>query len=109
MLNIIQNSCYGRNSVLVLGRLAVPDAKWLGLSCSDIIKYKLRTDKLTNWDIKRTKELLNDPRYKDEYWQKELKLFLKLKKKSEQQSLARYGLSFVVDEYLPAKFEVFEK
>lgn len=89
-------------------RLAVPDAKWLGVTAGDILKYELRTDKMTQWDIKRAKELLKDPRYQDEYLQRELKLFLKLKRKSEIQALAKHGLEYIIDEYLPAKLKQFE-
>lgn len=96
------------NAAHINKRLAVPEAKWIGLTPSDIQEYELRSDKLNKRDVKRLKELLDDPRYQEEYWQKELKLMLKTNKKAEQQSLARHGLSFVVDKYLPAKFEKLE-
>jgi DNA topoisomerase-6 subunit A len=84
--------------------LATPDAIWLGVWASDIQKYKLPSDALTDTDRKRTQELLRDPRYQSQFWQKELKLFLEHGRKAEQQSFSRFGLSYVTKEYLPAKF-----
>ena len=87
-------------------QLATPNAQWLGVTAIDIIKYKLRSDKLRPLDIKRIKELQADPRYKnDKRMQHELNTWLKLGKKAEQQALLRYGFDFIVEEYLPAKFE----
>jgi len=88
-----------------LRELTTPDAKWIGLWASDILKYKLPTENLTDLDIKRIKELQRDPRYEDEFWQNELKTFLNIKKKAEQEAFSRYGLTYIVDEYLPDKLE----
>jgi len=83
--------------------LAVPDAKFIGVTASDIEEYKLPTDPLRDSDIKRLKQLLDDPRYSDEEWQKEIEKMLKIKKKAEQQAFSKYGLEYVVEEYLPTK------
>lgn len=85
--------------------LATPSAIWMGVWASDIEHYNLPTDKLTDLDVKRCKELLRDPRYQTPFWQRELKKFLELDRKAEQQSFSRYGLTYVVDEYLPKKFK----
>jgi len=85
-------------------KLAVPDAEWIGVTASDIIRYKLRTDKLSDRDIRRIQELMKDPRYQEDRWRKELEIWIKIRRKAEQQALAKYGLSYVVDEYLPRKF-----
>ena len=86
--------------------LATPDAQWIGVTASDIVKYKLRSDKLKEVDLKRIKELKKDPRYKkDKRLQEELITWEKIKKKAEQQALMRYGFQYVVNEYLPAKFK----
>ncbi len=95
----------GSASSAHLTGLATPDAVWMGVWASDIEKYNLPTDKLTELDVKRCKELLRDPRYQTPFWQKELKKFLALGKKAEQQAFSRYGLTYVVDEYLPKKFK----
>ncbi|MDV3244671.1 MAG: DNA topoisomerase IV subunit A [Nitrososphaerales archaeon] len=89
-----------------LRELTTPGAVWLGVWASDIVKYKLPSDKLTEVDIKRLYELKADPRYTDRMWHEELDTFLKIKKKSEQEAFARYGLSYIVDTYLPAKLEL---
>jgi DNA topoisomerase-6 subunit A len=86
--------------------LTTPSAVWLGVWASDIVKYKLPSDPLTEIDIKRIYELKADPRYKDKMWHDELDTFLKIKKKSEQEAFSRYGLSYIVDTYLPAKLEL---
>ncbi len=89
--------------------LATPDAKWSGVWASDIVDYKLPSDHLTDIDVKRLYELQKDPRYEGKLWQKEAKKFLKIRKKAEQEAFSRYGLTYIVDEYLPAKLEAFEK
>ncbi len=89
-----------------LRELTTPSAVWLGVYATDIIKYKLPSDKLTEIDIKRLYELKADPRYKEKMWHDELDTFLKIKKKSEQEAFARYGLSYIVDKYLPEKLEL---
>ncbi|HME18859.1 MAG TPA: DNA topoisomerase IV subunit A [Nitrososphaerales archaeon] len=89
-----------------LRELTTPKAVWLGVWASDIVKYKLPSDKLTDVDIKRLYELKADPRYTEKMWHDELDTFLKIKKKSEQEAFARYGLSYIVDTYLPEKLEL---
>ncbi len=83
--------------------LATPSAEFLGITPSDILNYELPTDDLTNEDISALKSELSDPRFHDEFWESEIKLQLKMKKKSEQQALAKYGLDYVTDTYLPEK------
>lgn len=88
-----------------LRELTTPDAKWSGVYATDVVDYKLPSDPLTAVDIKRLHELERDPRYKGELWKREIKTFLKIKKKAEQEAFSRYGLTYIVDEYLPAKLE----
>jgi DNA topoisomerase-6 subunit A len=88
--------------------LATPDAKFLGVTASDIIKYDLPTDDLKEVDILRLKELLHDPRYKDKSWQSEIKKMLEIGKKAEQQAFSKYGLEYVVDTYFPEKLDAIE-
>lgn len=83
--------------------LATPTAQFLGVTPSDIINYDLPTDKLTDQDIDALKSELDDPRFDDDYWRGEINLQLEMNKKSEQQALAKYGLDFVTDTYLPEK------
>jgi DNA topoisomerase-6 subunit A len=89
-----------------LRELTTPDAKWSGVWATDIVNYKLPTDPLDEMDMKRLYELQKDPRYKeDKLMQREIKTFMKNKRKAEQEAFSRYGLTYIVDEYLPAKLE----
>jgi DNA topoisomerase-6 subunit A len=83
--------------------LATPSAEFLGVTPSDIVNYELPSDKLTDEDIKALNEELTDPRFADERWKGEMNLQLQINKKAEQQSLAKYGLNYVTDSYLPEK------
>jgi len=83
--------------------LATPSSQFLGVTPSDIENYKLPTDILSKEDIKSLKSELTDPRFQDSFWKNEIKLQLKLGRKSEQQALAKYGLDYVTDTYLPEK------
>ncbi len=108
-VHIAQVIISGSASAAHLRGLATPDAIWMGVWASDIQKYNLPSDPFTDTDKKRTQELLRDPRYQSKFWQKELKLFLKNGRKAEQQAFSRYGLSYVTEEYLPAKFREIQK
>jgi DNA topoisomerase-6 subunit A len=83
--------------------LAVPTAMYCGITASDIMNYKLPADKLNTRDIKALEAELTDPRFKDQFWKNEIELMLKIGKKAEQQALAKYGLDYVTDTYLPEK------
>lgn len=83
--------------------LATPEAKFLGVTPSDIVRYDLPADKLNDEDIRALHAILTDPRFESEFWKKEVNLQLELNKKSEQQALAKYGLDYVTDVYLPEK------
>ncbi len=83
--------------------LATPTAQYLGITPSDIVNYDLPNDKLTDRDKDALKAELDDPRFQDDFWDGEIRFQLQLGKKSEQQALAKYGLDFVTDTYLPEK------
>ena len=83
--------------------LATPTAQFIGVTASDILNYDLPTDKLSDKDIGALNAELSDPRFKDEFWVSEIQAMLEMKKKSEQQALAKYGLDYVTDKYLPDK------
>jgi DNA topoisomerase-6 subunit A len=88
-----------------LRELNTPDAKWIGVTGTDILKYKLPSDPLTPNDIKRLNELKVDPRYASPSWQAEIATFLEHKRKSELEAFSKYGLTYIVDKYLPEKLE----
>ncbi len=56
-------------------------------------------------DVKRAHDALkNDPFFKaQKRWQKALQDLLSMGVRAEQQSLAMWGLNYVIEEYLPAK------
>lgn len=83
--------------------LATPTAQFIGITPSDILNYDLPTDKLSDKDIGALNAELSDPRFEDEFWTNEIQAMLKMGRKSEQQALAKYGLDFVTDTYLPEK------
>ncbi len=83
--------------------LATPSAEFLGVTASDIENYELPSDKLSEQDIRALEAELTDPRFGTDEWRTEIELMLKNGKKAEQQSLAKYGLNYVTDHYLPEK------
>lgn len=83
--------------------LAVPTAEYIGITASDILNYNLPTDKLTDKDVNALQNELKDPRFQTEFWRAEIETMLSISKKAEQQSLAKYGLDYVTETYLPDK------
>jgi DNA topoisomerase-6 subunit A len=85
----------------------VPQAHFLGVTPQDIIDFKLEeaTHPLKDVDIKRAKDALkNDPFYlHHKPWQKAIEQMLGMGVRAEQQALAKHGLNYVIDEYLPRK------
>ncbi|MFH1391607.1 MAG: DNA topoisomerase IV subunit A [Candidatus Diapherotrites archaeon] len=87
--------------------LAVPEAKYIGMTLEDVEEFGLQnvTERMKEGDIKRAKEMLDYPWFKNKEWQAELKKAIQLKIRIEQQALANKSLSFVADEYLPKKIK----
>jgi len=83
--------------------LATPSAQFIGVTASDILNYELPTDKLNDKDIGALHAELSDPRFADEFWDSEIHAMLDMGLKAEQQALAKYGLNYVTDHYLPEK------
>ncbi|MEM4281062.1 MAG: DNA topoisomerase IV subunit A [Candidatus Caldarchaeum sp.] len=83
--------------------LNVPDGVWAGLWASDITKYKLPSMKFNEEDIRRVAELEKDPRYVHDPWKREINNFKKMQRKAELEALSRYGLEYIVTDYLPEK------
>ena len=107
-LNIYRTLKVGSGNAAHINRyFCVPNAKFIGITAQDIIDYKLPTHPLKDVDIKRIKDgMKNDPfvRHHKE-WQKNLNLLVKLKKRAEQQALAKHGLNYVISNYLPDKIK----
>ena len=85
----------------------VPQARYLGVTPQDIVDYQLPTHPLLDVDIKRARDALkNDPFFKTHKpWQKAIEQLLKMGVRAEQQALAKWGLNYVIEEYLPRKLD----
>ncbi len=100
-------------------RLATPNAKFLGVSMTDIFgdpetkkkPYLTETErknfiiKAKKTDIKRAQELMNYEWFKTPKWIKEINIFLKKQSKLEIEALAGKGLKFLMDVYIPSKIQ----
>ncbi len=88
--------------------LATPNAKFAGMSMDDLEKYnipKSHTLPMKPTDIKRAKEMMKYPWFQSEFWQKQLKKAIESKRKAELQSLAKYGIEFISETYIPDKIK----
>jgi len=85
----------------------VPQARFLGVTPQDIIDFDLPTHPLKDVDVKRAKDALkNDPFVQHHKpWQRALEQQIKMGVRVEQQALAKHGLNYVIDEYLPLKMK----
>ncbi len=85
----------------------VPQAKFLGITPNDIVDYKLPTHPLKDVDVKRARDAIkNDPfirHHKD--WISALEYLVRMGVRAEQQALAKHGLNYVMDTYLPEKLK----
>jgi len=89
-------------------RMAVPSARFIGLSSFDRERYNLPdtvTIKLNDQDKNRAKQILEYPWFQKKEWQKELKQMLKSGVKMELEALSAKGISFVTNVYLPDKIK----
>ena len=88
-------------------RMAVPQARFVGLSAFDRERFDLPGDdklRLTQQDIARAKQVRAYPWFEKRHWQKEIKKMLSNGMKYEIEALSSKGISFVTEEYLPHKF-----
>lgn len=85
----------------------VPQATFLGITPQDIEDYKLPTHPLKDVDIKRAKDAVkNDPFFRHyKAWGKAIEKMIKMGVRAEQQALAKHGLNYVIDTYLPEKIK----
>jgi DNA topoisomerase-6 subunit A len=85
----------------------VPRARFLGITPDDIEQYKLPTHPLKDVDVKRAKDAMkNDPfvlHHKP--WQRAFTKLISMGVRAEQQALAKWGLNYVIDTYLPEKLK----
>lgn len=85
----------------------VPKASFLGITPQDIKDYELPTHPLKDVDIKRAKDAVkNDPFFQHhKAWEKAIEQMVKMGVRAEQQALAKHGLNYVIDKYLPEKLK----
>jgi DNA topoisomerase-6 subunit A len=89
-------------------RMAIPDAKFIGLSSFDPEKHDLPRNvgiKLNPNDIRRAKELKNYPWFQKKEWQKEINKMLESGLKYELDALANKDFRYLTTDYLPRKLK----
>ncbi|ABC82609.1 DNA topoisomerase IV subunit A [Anaeromyxobacter dehalogenans] len=87
-------------------RMAVPKARFIGLSSFDKAKFKLPGNvsiRMNDQDDARAKQMLAYPWFKDPKWQREIQEMVRSGEKYELEALSRRGISFITEEYLPKK------
>jgi DNA topoisomerase-6 subunit A len=108
--NIYRTLKVGSGNAAHINRFfCVPQAQYLGVTPQDIIDFELKdaTHELQAVDIKRAKDALkNDPFFTaHKEWIRAIEQMLKMGVRAEQQALAKWGLNFVIEEYLPRKLK----
>ncbi len=89
-------------------RMAVPDARFVGLSSFDKLTYKLPANvaiKMNDQDVARARQMLAYPWFKAKQWRQEIEEMVKSGQKFELEALSRRGISFITEEYLPRKLK----
>lgn len=87
-------------------RMAVPSARFIGLSSADREEFALPdnvTIKLDEQDKRRAKQMLAYPWFQKRTWQREIRTMLRADVKLELEALSAKGISYISDEYLPKK------
>lgn len=112
--NIYRTLKVGSGSAAHVNRnFCVPTATFLGVTPDDIEDFGLMdaTHPLLPVDVKRAKDALkNDPFFQAHpKWKKALNKMLKMGVRAEQQAFAKWGLNFVIEEYLPRKLRETKK
>lgn len=106
--NIYRTLKVGSGNAAHINRFfCVPQARFLGVTPQDIVDYKLPTHPLKDVDVKRARDALkNDPFFQiHKPWARAIEMLLKMEVRAEQQALAKWGLNYVIEEYLPAKLK----
>jgi DNA topoisomerase-6 subunit A len=90
-------------------RMAIPDARFLGLRSLDYGRCQLSPSvqiKLNDQDIKRARQIAQYPWFVHKKpWQKEIDLMLKNGFKLEVEALISKDISYVTEEYVPARLK----
>jgi DNA topoisomerase-6 subunit A len=89
-------------------RLAIPEAKFLGLTADDIVNYELKKHliKFEEVDFKRLEQIKNYDWFKNSKdWQRQFKMMKDMKAKMELAALSSKGITFISEKYLPEKIK----
>ena len=89
-------------------RMAVPSARFVGLSSFDKQKYALPDNvaiRMNDQDQARARQMLAYPWFEGKQWQREIEEMLRSGLKYELEALSRRGISFITEEYLPRKLK----
>ena len=90
-------------------RLAIPDAKFIGVRSKDYAECKLSDDvqiELNETDKKRAREIAAYPWFKDHKgWQREIERMLINGFKMEVESLITKDISYVTEQYVPERLK----
>jgi DNA topoisomerase-6 subunit A len=106
--NIYRTLKVGSGNAAHINRFfCVPQASFLGVSPQDIVDFKLPTHPLKEIDVKRAQDAIkNDPFYEvHPKWRQAVEQLVKMGVRAEQQAFAKFGLDFVMEEYLPRKLK----
>jgi len=88
--------------------LAIPEAKFLGLTADDIINFDLKKHliKFEEVDFKRLEQIKNYDWFKNgKDWQRQFKMMKEMKAKAELAALSSKGITFISEKYLPDKIK----
>ncbi len=89
-------------------RMAVPKARFLGISSFDAVRYKLGdrvSMALKDEDRTRADQLLKYDWFQDKRWQREILEMKRSEKKYEIEALSSRGIRFISEEYIPHKIQ----
>jgi DNA topoisomerase-6 subunit A len=90
-------------------RMAVPDAKFIGVSSFDYERCGLTDDvkiELDTKDVNRAKQILDYPWFKGKkYWEREIARMLRNGFKMEVESMISKSLTYLTEEYIPMKLK----
>lgn len=90
-------------------RMAIPDARYIGLRSKDFERCQLSNSvkiNLKDTDVKRAKQIARYPWFeKKKAWQKEIELMLKNGFKLEVEALISKDISYVTEVYVPERLK----
>jgi len=89
-------------------RMAIPSARFVGLSSFDVDKFKIPSNvtiRLNKEDVTRAKQIMSYPWFQKKPWQREIRQMLKSGVKMELEALSSKDISFITRRYVPKKIK----